>query len=121
MEETRALQRKMCGELDIKEQALLFQTAEEGSVVITWLVPASIRDSILVQAQRKRSELHKIGLFSLEICSTIVFMDGDNDSQEDYENLSNTARTTNRTPVRVTRLVILCLFVVCLLFVQFAM
>ena len=86
MAETRALQTKMCGELNLRGHSLLFQTAEEGSVVITWLVPMSVKDSVIVRAQNKKKELCSIGISSLEINKVTVIT---NSCQDDYENIAS--------------------------------
>ena len=94
LSEARALQKKMCGELDIQSHSLLFQSAEEGSVVITWLVPVSIQYSVLVHCKRRRKRLCQIGIHSFEVAGTVVLMN--KGSNNDYENLSSVVRERER-------------------------
>ena len=82
--ETRYLQMKLCDRLNIQEHALCYQDAEEGSVVIRWLIPTSIQDSVILQAQQRRQELYKIGISTLEINNVTICT---TDDQSDYENM----------------------------------
>ena len=81
--ETRGLQKKMCTEFEINEHSLIFQSAEEGSVIITWLVPVSVEDSIVVCSRKKRIELLAFGISILEISDSVIILDETND---DYQN-----------------------------------
>ncbi len=83
--ETRNLQMKLCDKLNIREHALCYQDAEEGSIIIKWLIPASIQDSVIIEAQRKRYELYRIGICLLVINNVTVCIN--NDDQSDYENM----------------------------------
>lgn len=83
--EARTLQMKMCDKLNMPQHALLFQTAEVGSIVMVWSVPSSVVDSIHLLALTIPSELLKIKIATVQINNTTLHMD--RESADAYENI----------------------------------